>query len=217
VFALVLLRPGGLVAQVPVVQEPHHRVALENEYIRLIDVWIKPGDTTLYHVHQQPSAIVFLSTTFTGSQPLGGAPSSGQNYPGNTFFAPYDQKPITHRVWNQDTVVFHVMDIELLRSGQPDPCPLQTGPAVELAWEQKMAAIYRIHVGVGESLTIPSSFCAHLLILISGRAHAEVANHPSTKANYSTAGDLNFFPAQSGVVIINDGTKNAQFDLLALK
>ena len=36
---------------VPVEQEPHHRVIFENQYVRVLDVVVKPGETTLFHKH----------------------------------------------------------------------------------------------------------------------------------------------------------------------
>jgi hypothetical protein len=213
----LLLSTGNLVAQVPVVQEPHHRVIFQNDYVRLIDVWIKPGDTTLYHIHQQPSAVVYLSKTFTGSQPLGGVASSGQNYPGNTFYAPYDIKPITHRVWNQDTVVFHVLDIELLHPARLDSCPPQASPAIELAWDQKLAACYRIHLAVGKSLEIPASGCAGLLILISGLTYTSLGEQASAKSKLIKPGDFNFYGTHRATQITNEGSNDAVLVLLVLK
>ena len=58
-------------AQVPVRNEPHHKVVLENEFVRLIDVHIPSHDTTLTHIHAAPSVIVFLSKTTIGTQIVG--------------------------------------------------------------------------------------------------------------------------------------------------
>ncbi len=59
---------------VPVIKEPHHKPALVNEYVRLLDVHLNPRDTTLYHVHQTASVIVPISKTTTGIQKWGEAP-----------------------------------------------------------------------------------------------------------------------------------------------
>ena len=56
------------VAQVPVREEPRHKPVLENEYFRLLDVWLSAGDTTMYHIHATPSLFVILSSTRTASQ-----------------------------------------------------------------------------------------------------------------------------------------------------
>ena len=46
---------------VPVDKEPRHRLAFEDQYIRVFDVRIAPGDTTLYHSHQRDSIYIPIS------------------------------------------------------------------------------------------------------------------------------------------------------------
>ena len=72
VLTLLILYSSILTAQVQVSKEPHHKNVLENKYIRLLDVWIKPGDTTLFHMHSTPSLFLFLTDTYAGSQIMWG-------------------------------------------------------------------------------------------------------------------------------------------------
>lgn len=39
----------------------HHRLLLENEFVRVIDACISPGETTPVHTHQWPSTLFILS------------------------------------------------------------------------------------------------------------------------------------------------------------
>ena len=103
-------------AQVPVSKEPRHRPVFENEKVRLLNVLLPAGDTTQYHLHSTPSLFIVLSKTITGSQLINQQPVIGSaSTPGNMWFenlgAPHSK---IHRVWNTDTIVFHVVDIELL-------------------------------------------------------------------------------------------------------
>ncbi len=114
-------------AQVPVREEPRHKNVLENNYIRLLDVHLAPGDTSLYHIHATPSVVVFLSQSVMGvhTDMVGKGLPSGRVYPAQTLFMNYAAKPVTHRVYNDSTNVFHVMDIELLKqSPSADSCAL---------------------------------------------------------------------------------------------
>src|SRR5258708_987783 len=124
-------------AQIPVFEEPRHKVVLQNEYVRLLDVHVRPHDTTLYHRHSISSAIVFLSRNVTGSQVMGGEINIGQVIPGNTAFADFANKPVSHRVWNEDTSVYHVMDIEIFPRINTFVCNIINEPAFKLAWDQK--------------------------------------------------------------------------------
>ncbi len=39
----------------PVEQEPHHRWGFQNQYVRVLDVLLAPGDSTLFHTHSHDS------------------------------------------------------------------------------------------------------------------------------------------------------------------
>jgi hypothetical protein len=101
-------------AQVPVREEPRHHVALQNKYLRLLDVWLSPGDTTLFHVHEIPSLFVMVSKTKTATQVKGEGWIEGTSVPGTAWYNGFTTGPLIHRVANIDTVAFHPMDIEIL-------------------------------------------------------------------------------------------------------
>lgn len=100
---------------VPVEQEPRHRLALEDQYIRLFDVRIPPGDTTLYHSHQRDSIYIPISGIANlVNQELGKAAKPLSIKPGDVAFAEHSKASFTHRVSNLGTEEFHVIDIELI-------------------------------------------------------------------------------------------------------
>lgn len=212
-YIIFILANNTIKAQVPVFEEPRHRVVLLNKYVRLIDVHIPPHDTTLYHRHSTPSAIVFLTKNMTGSQLMGGVASSGQAIPGNTFFADYGNKPIIHRVWNQDSIVYHVMDIELLNGADTVSCPVIKDQSVQLAWEQKIIRMYTVHISVGNNTIIKPGNCPHLLILIDGSVQA-ISGNTSKKL---AAGDFIWCAAETGLQINNTNTQISNCALLELK
>jgi hypothetical protein len=103
-------------SQVPVREEPRHKPVLQNKYIRLLDVWLPPGDTTMYHIHATPSLFVVLSSTLTASQTMGGSWTSDRSDAGKTWYRSFINDTLVHRVANIDTIAFHVNDIEILSS-----------------------------------------------------------------------------------------------------
>ncbi len=103
-------------AQVPVSEEPMHRLVFQNKYIRLLDVWLQPGDTTLYHIHATPSLFVHLSNTAVSSQIKGEGWVKGQSAAGKAWYRSFSPDTLVHRVCNLDTLPFHVNDIEILSS-----------------------------------------------------------------------------------------------------
>jgi hypothetical protein len=163
---LLLAICSGLfsVGQVPVRDEPHHHNIFENEFIRLLDVRIGPKDTTQYHVHNTPSVFFTFSRTFTTSQLIGRLPSrSSISNPG----APsYDSlgTPRIHRVWNDDTIWFHVMDIEL-KGGKPKSSQaILNNALLTLAFNRYLANGYKLQLKTGDSIELPVGSLGYLLV-----------------------------------------------------
>ena len=211
ILFLLLMICSGLYAQVPVRQEPHHKTLLINNYVRLLDVHIKPGDTTLYHTHAAPSIMVHLTKSIIGIQMMGQAimPPS-EVLQGKTSFAAYDVKPITHRVYNAGKNVFHVMDIELVKK-QPSAhsCAALQIPGAAITIDEKLARVYKFDLVNQQSINLPAGSCAHLLICITGEVN--------TNGKKISTGKYLFFNPDSRVSVTNKQTNNATCVVLELK
>lgn len=118
-LTILCLHTAVLTAQVQVSKEPRHKNVLENKYIRLLDVWINPGDTSMLHIHSTPSLFLHFTNTDVCVQIKGKAWTKNRNKAGNAFYTSFLNDTLTHRVSNCDTVPFHVTDIELLSSYKP--------------------------------------------------------------------------------------------------
>jgi hypothetical protein len=108
-----------LTAQVQVSKEPRHKNAFENKYVRLLDVHIPPGDTSLFHIHSTPSVFLHFTTTVVCSQIKGKEWVTAKNTEGNASYRSFVNDTLVHRVSNCDTVPFHVTDIEILSPYKP--------------------------------------------------------------------------------------------------
>ena len=128
-FLTLLILPVIVSAQVLVRLEPRHKNVLENKYLRLLDVHISPGDTTLFHIHSTPSFFLTLSNTKVGVQVKGQGWIQSQNVVGESWFQSFLTDTLIHRVTNCDTVPFHVTDLEVLapynNSRQIKPLPFE--------------------------------------------------------------------------------------------
>jgi hypothetical protein len=156
-------------AQVSLRQEPHHKILLENEYVRLYDGHIPPGDTTEAHVHATNSVVLFLSTSTFGIQDLGERPVITKVNPGDLIYRAFGDKPVNHKVWNETAPVLHFMIVELLKKGpDEDTCSNITQSNISLILREKSVKVYNFIIGNGKRYLIPKSNCAHLLVSISG-------------------------------------------------
>ena len=122
---------GGALGQaadtpVPLYQEPRHHVVYESPAIRIHDIQIPPGDTTLFHTHDTAILYVPIASSQTRSQVLGAewggggaaaaAPAAARSAeparPGKVnSVTTYVEKPYTHRVNNLGSTVFRLVGI----------------------------------------------------------------------------------------------------------
>ena len=214
---LLLTICSGLfcVGQVPVRDEPHHHNIFENEYLRVLDVHIGPGDTTQFHEHNTPSVFFTFSKTFTTSQLIGRQPSrSSASNPGPPS---YDSlgTPRIHRVWNDDTTWFRVMDIEL-KTGKPksNQVVIQNS-LLTLAFNRYLAIGYWVKLKTGESIDLPSPTMGYLLVS-QGDATIQYRGGNSKQQRFMKAG--HYIWIQPGEIFSLTNSSNlANFMLLQLK
>jgi hypothetical protein len=102
-----------LFGQLPIEKEPHHKVMFENQQVRVIELTVSPGDTTLLHTHRAASVVIFLSTSAFAIQNPNQAPAISQVKLGDVVYREYDVKPVAHTVWSTDRSTFRCLVVEL--------------------------------------------------------------------------------------------------------
>ena len=114
ILSALLVCFTAILAQVQVSEEPLHRPVLQNGYIRLLDVWLQPGDTTWFHIHSTPSVFLSFTNTALASEAEGEDWVNEQFVAGKAWYRSFTPDSLIHRVTNVDTVPLHVNDIEIL-------------------------------------------------------------------------------------------------------
>ena len=215
VLALATILAHSAAAQVPVSQEPRHHNVFENDWVRILDVHIPPHDTTLIHKHSTPSLFIVLSNTKTGSQVLV-EPGKPFFADGNIWFEGFYDTPRIHRVWNEDTVEFHVIDMELLHKPSSDPGETLVIPFSKELFNVKPVQAFRITMPPGGSFNL--AFLSAPLVIVgltgaaSGPASATVNDKPFTKK-----GDFLFLPIDAQLAVYNHSmSAEAQFAVFVL-
>jgi hypothetical protein len=150
-------------AQIHVRDEPRHHNVFENEFIRILDVHLGPGDTTLYHLHITPSVFIVFTNTGVGSQLIGKQSQKGANITGEVS---YDNlsTPRIHRVWNEDTSWFHVMDIELTSTKSKKNISVLQNSSLKLLFNEEQVIGYNIELKAVSNIQLPPSEAGYLLI-----------------------------------------------------
>jgi len=201
-------------AQPAVKDEPRHHNVFENDYVRVLDVWLAPGDTTQYHIHATPSVFIMLTSTVTGSQPAGGEPIRSASVAGSTWYDSLATQRI-HRVWNEDTAWFHPMDIELVAGKARSNEPVLKDAALELLFDEPLVRGYKLTLPVKGNVQLPASKTGYLLVSL-GQAEVSLQSNAVIERRFMKAGHYCWAEAGKQLTIHNSNTI-AAFRLLQLK
>jgi hypothetical protein len=143
---------------VPVDQEPHHKVVLKNDFVRVIDATFPAGYVTLNHRHDIDNVAVTIST--------GRDDAESANRVGRAGFS---KGGYAHSVTNSGPGVMRFIDVEILKSDRPASPAMQL-PNHTLELENDRVRIYRVKLAAGESLASHTHNAGWLEVTVSGGA-----------------------------------------------
>jgi hypothetical protein len=213
VFGLIFSM-ADLRAQVPVHMEPFHRLVFENGEVRIMNVVIPPGDTSLYHLHATPSVFIFLSSTAAGTQLQGKRPVSMQFITGRVLFEDLGT-PNTriHRAWNEDREDLHVLDVELLAkdTGFKTPPLAQFKMEVDTPWVRA----YRVVLEKDKELVLKTKKNPFILVSIDA-APVEVKQAGKYQSEILKKGSYFDVKRKQSFTLKNTSTDPVQLVLLEL-
>jgi hypothetical protein len=214
-FVICLLVSVVCRAQIPVSQEPRHHKVLENDHLRLLDVHIPPGDTSMIHIHATPSVFVILNNVKTGSQVISEEDHSNSPIPhfGNIWFEGFYEKPRIHRVWNSDSSEFHVMDIELTNKNYKTIDGAVKQAPFTFLFDEKPVRAYRLDLQPATNISILPDGADILMILLTDSATSVQVN----EKDFHKKGDYLYVTSGTNLGIKNSGHEKATFAFFELK
>jgi len=199
-------------AQVPVSEEPMHHNVFTNAYVRVLDVHIQPGDTTQFHKHATPSVFVVLHPVRTGSEVIQEeAKATVFQKDASITFEGFYKTPRIHRVWNEDTSEFHVMDIEILNK-DPHTITDTLQQPFQLLFDEKPVRTYRLNIDNNNTISV-SSKEPMLVISLTDAQQTVSVNDKS----FNKKGDFLFVPPGSPLEITNKNNQHFSFAVLQFK
>lgn len=205
-----------LQAQVLVHEEPRHRPVFQNREIRILNVLVAPGDTSLYHIHNTPSFFIRLTNSNTGSQVQGEGPVSGKSKAGEIRFenlAPPNNR--THRVWNADRDTFHVMDVELLLKGPTfNQSPLSL-PNLKLEIDTNWVRAYRLNLIKGIDFKTKNKKHSQVLVALNA-SRLEIRQNGKSVLQNLQPGSFYVIKRKQSFSVRNISGSSTEFVLLEL-
>jgi quercetin dioxygenase-like cupin family protein len=184
-IAALLLPLSGVLAQSPAVSIDHeakHHLVFSNDWVRVFDVVVPAGDSTLYHVHPVDYAYVTFGDVSLKAQAQGAEQTDLALTNGEVRMT---VAPITHRVLNRSSVPFHNLTIELLKSSG---VPLAPANAETVVLDNARVRVLRIVLAPGQSTAQHDHRGPGLDVAVSGgEVHMVDANGAQDHRVYSPA------------------------------
>ena len=179
---------------VMVYEEPRHRIVVDEGDLKVLDVQIQPGDTTLDHTHDSPIMYTFISS---GAGPSGGRVQANLQY---------EEEAFTHRVSNNGPSLFRIIALAHYGPGEEDeantrPEGLAGEPQVENRWFRS----YRMELEPGQETSIHRHQNPALIVLVT-EGRAEVSKDNGFGAELVRMGDWTWRQPGSPYTIKNAGT-----------
>jgi len=107
-------------SEVEITAEPSHRLAFENQYVRVFKVEVPPGTATLMHHHGHDYVYVTLGAAEISNQVEGKPPANVKLHDGETGFSAGN---VSHVIRNQAATSFRNVIIELMQDEKARQSP----------------------------------------------------------------------------------------------
>ena len=163
-FAVFSLPPPQ--SPVPVSREPRHHWKFENQFVRVFDVLVPPGDATLFHIHANDYVFVTIGGARLKAEVMGDRPSDLNLTAGEVRFS---KAPLTHRVTNVGPTPFRNITVEILSAtnstaAAPSPEPVAGHTPV---LENERVRVSRLILGPGQSTGMHTHGLPGLTVVVS--------------------------------------------------
>lgn len=137
---------------VEVRDEPRHRRRFENDYVRVYDVLIPPGDVTLYHRHTQDTFYVAVNEATVSDTTWGEAEARTGTAPAGTAMCrPHLSRPLIHQVHNVGSGEMRLVGAEIKASPAVTSAAPLEAPGHSLTLERDRLRVYELALAPGEA------------------------------------------------------------------
>ena len=166
---------------VPLSKEPRHRTTFENKQLRILEVNIPPGDTSLDHRHDLDIVTVSMTNgtntrLTTGNQ----KPTDRPPRPlGDATIAEYAGKSGNHKVENTGKTAYQLFAVENLRTSGWSAAPPSKGLATKLTTDGRAFRLYDVRLGKETAQTSHTHAVPTVAVLITGTV---MSDGPDTQA-----------------------------------
>jgi hypothetical protein len=226
-FAALWLLPSALVAQTPGVptmdHEPHHHLALHNDYVKVFNVEVAPGDSIILHSHDQDTIAIAIGDQLVTVGIPGKSIPQSKNADGQVRL---QRAGYIHSTHVDGDTPYHTVAVELMQPqtgfhnicaeilpGQPQNCPKVVIPigasSVQVLLESEQTDASLVQVQPHQSMKVGESG-PEVIVALDAATISGTSKDPGKTLK---PGDFVWLDGATGQgrSYKNDGTKDARF------
>jgi quercetin dioxygenase-like cupin family protein len=214
IAALLLIPVSTGQSPVPVSEESHHHLKFQNEYVRVFDVTVNPGDSTLFHTHSNDYVFVSIGDATLKVQLLGGPMGDLILKNGEVRFT---KATITHRVVNESQTPFRNITVEIVSSPGVVPTETTDGKVFgqSLVLENDRVRVWQLVLEPGQSTGPHKHSRSELEVIISGDRATEETPGEKPRTRSVGAGEFLWRAIPRNHSVKNVGSK--RFEALEIE
>ena len=213
---------GQSVSEVEITAEPHHHLALENQYVRVFEVDVPPHESTLMHRHRHDYIFVTLGASEVSNEVEGKPAATLKLQDGETRFTPGN---FAHIARNLASTPFRNVTIEFLRDkttaqakwDQERGLNVLSGGTQEILFVKDGVRVSEIELQPGGVLPKHRHTGPHLVVAISDLdLRNDVEGKPASSAELKS-GDIKWTAGGYTHTLTNVGKQQAKFVTLEFR
>jgi quercetin dioxygenase-like cupin family protein len=210
---------GQSVSEVEITAEPHHHLALENQYVRVFKVDVSPHKSTLMHRHRHDYVFVTLGASEVENDVAGKPSATLKLQDGETRFTPGN---FVHIARNLASTPFRNVTIEFMQDekARSSTSPnweeerglnVLTGGTQEILFVKDDVRVSEIELQPGGVVPKHHHAGPHLVVALSDLdLRSDVEGKPASSAQLKS-GDIKWMPGGYTHTLTNVGKGQAKF------
>jgi quercetin dioxygenase-like cupin family protein len=201
---------------VPISQEPHHHLLLENQYTRVYDLTLAPRESTLMFRHDHDYVAVILTPAEVQNAVLDKPVTTGRAGLGEVRFV---SAPVTHRLTNMSDKPLRNLTLEILQGKPPQASEAKPergldvghGGMSDTVVDNREVRVQEVQIAPGGMLHKHTHRFPFLVVALSDLdLHNMPQGKPATTV-HRKAGEVRWVGPGSTHEVMNAGKQEAHF------
>jgi len=213
---------GQSVSEVEITAEPHHHLALENQYVRVFKVDVPPHESTLMHRHRHDYVFVTLGASEVSNEVEGKPAATLKLQDGEARFTPGN---FAHIARNLASTPFRNVTIEFLQDKTAAPAKwdqerglnVLTGGTQEILFVKDGVRVSEVELQPGGVMPKHHHPGPHLVVAVTDLdLRSDVEGKPASRAELKS-GDIKWIAGGYTHTLTNVGKQQAKFVILEFR